>query len=303
MGEYKDTGGGDGKVRLNDGKEMPVIGYGSGTAWYAATGPDGISPALVDATRSALALGYTHLDAAKAYGNERSTGVAISSCGIPREKLFITTKISANLKTLKETLKAQLRDLQVEYVDLYLLHTPLFATRADEPSLAEAWKLMEEVRAEGLARSIGVSNYRIKDLQETLKACSVKPAVNQIELHPYVWKEAEPLLAFMEQEKIALEAYGTQVPVVKLPGGAVDGVVSRLSRARGIGAGEVLMKWAKGHGAMVVTTSGKEERMASMRRVFLDPQSDLSPAEIQELDALGRNAPVQRIFQKHMSEL
>lgn len=294
--------GAGGMVKLNDGKEIPLIGYGSGSAWFQATGPDGISAALVDATRTALALGYTHLDAAKVYGNERSTGVAISSCGIPREKLFITTKISTGLKTLKETLKAQLRDLQVEYVDLYLLHTPLFATNTDEPSLAEAWKLMEEVRAEGLARSIGVSNYRIKDLQETLKACSVKPAVNQIEFHPYVWKEAEPLLEFMQQEKIALEAYGTQAPVVKLPGGAVDSVVERLGSARGISTGEVLMKWAKGHGAIVVTTSGKKDRMASMHSVFLDNQTDLSPAEIKELDAVGLNAPVQRVFQKHMSE-
>jgi diketogulonate reductase-like aldo/keto reductase len=80
-------------MTLNDGNKIPRIGYGSGTAWYQATGPDGISEALVEATTTAIGLGFTHLDSAKVYGNERSTGVAVSKCGVPREKLFITTKV------------------------------------------------------------------------------------------------------------------------------------------------------------------------------------------------------------------
>ncbi|OAV90556.1 hypothetical protein PTTG_08304 [Puccinia triticina 1-1 BBBD Race 1] len=289
-------------ITLNDGKQTPRIAYGSGTAWFQATGPDGISPALVEATSTAISIGFTHLDAAKVYGNERSTGVAISQCGMPRDKLFITTKIMSGLSSVKETLRAQLRDLQVDYVDLYLIHSPMFTKEAGEPTLAEAWKSMEEVQQEGLAKSIGVSNYRISDLNETLKSAKVKPAVNQIEFHPYVWKEAEPLLKYMKEEGITLAAYGPQVPVVKLPGGKVDPLLERISSERKISTGEVLLKWAKAHGAIVVTTSSKATRMKSMLDTVLDEKSDLSPSEVQELNGAGIANGVQRVFMKHMSD-
>ncbi|KAA1075541.1 hypothetical protein PGTUg99_023575 [Puccinia graminis f. sp. tritici] len=289
-------------ITLNDGQQIPRIAYGSGTAWFQATGPDGVSSELVEATSAAISIGFNHLDAAKVYGNERSTGVAISKCGLPREKLFITTKIISGLSSVKETLKEQLRDLQVEYVDLYLIHSPMFTKEAGEPTLAEAWKKMEEVHADGLAKSIGVSNYRISDLQEILKSAKVKPTVNQIEFHPYVWKEAEPLLKFMKEEAIVLAAYGPQVPVVKLPGGKVDPIIERISSERKISTGEVLLKWAKAHGAIVVTTSSKAARMKSMLETVLDDKSDLSPAEVQELNEAGIENGVQRIFMKHMSD-
>ncbi|KAI9615008.1 hypothetical protein KEM48_005747 [Puccinia striiformis f. sp. tritici PST-130] len=316
-------------ITLNDGKQTPLIAYGSGTAWFEATGPDGISSALVEATDTAIKVGFTHLDAAKVYGNEKSTGVAISQCGLAREKLYITTKIYSGLASVKETLRAQLRDLKVDYVDLYLIHTAMFTKEEGEPTLAEAWKSMEEIQAEGLAKSIGVSNYRISDLKETLKSAKVKPAVNQsvtpfkfilrwffrtngwiavktkqnrIEFHPYVWKEAEPLLNFMKQEGITLAAYGPQVPVVKMPGGKVDPILERISSERQITTGEVLLKWAKAHGAIVVTTSSKETRMKSMLKAVLDDNSDLSLAEIHEINQAGIENGVRRQFMKHMSD-
>ncbi|KNE90948.1 hypothetical protein PSTG_15642 [Puccinia striiformis f. sp. tritici PST-78] len=289
-------------ITLNDGKQTPLIAYGSGTAWFEATGPDGISSALVEATHTAIKVGFTHLDAAKVYGNEKSTGVAISQCGLSREKLYITTKIYSGLASVKETLRAQLRDLKVDYVGLYLIHTAMFTKEEGEPTLAEAWKSMEEIQAEGLAKSIGVSNYRISDLKETLKSAKVKPAVNQIEFHPYVWKEAEPLLNFMKQEGITLAAYGPQVPIVKMPGGKVDPILERISSERQITTGEVLLKWAKAHGAIVVTTSSKETRMKSMLKAVLDDNSDLSLAEIHEINQAGIENGVRRQFMKHMSD-
>ncbi|KAI9607239.1 hypothetical protein H4Q26_005756 [Puccinia striiformis f. sp. tritici PST-130] len=239
-------------ITLNDGKQTPLIAYGSGTAWFEATGPDGISSALVEATDTAIKVGFTHLDAAKVYGNEKSTGVAISQCGLAREKLYITTKP-------------------------LLIHTAMFTKEEGEPTLAEAWKSMEEIQAEGLAKS-------------------------GIEFHPYVWKEAEPLLNFMKQEGITLAAYGPQVPVVKMPGGKVDPILERISSERQITTGEVLLKWAKAHGAIVVTTSSKETRMKSMLKAVLDDNSDLSLAEIHEINQAGIENGVRRQFMKHMSD-
>jgi diketogulonate reductase-like aldo/keto reductase len=94
-------------ITLNDGQQTPRIAYGSGTAWFQATGPDGVSSELVEATSTAISIGFTHLDAAKVYGNERSTGVAISKCGLPREKLFITTKVCHPLAHLPKRLVAE----------------------------------------------------------------------------------------------------------------------------------------------------------------------------------------------------
>ncbi|KAI9614608.1 hypothetical protein KEM48_005919 [Puccinia striiformis f. sp. tritici PST-130] len=276
-------------ITLNDGKQTPLIAYGSGTAWFEATGPDGISSALVEATHTAIKVGFTHLDAAKVYGNEKSTGVAISQCGLAREKLYITTK-------------GAITGPQSGLCRPLLIHTAMFTKEEGEPTLAEAWKSMEEIQAEGLAKSIGVSNYRISDLKETLKSAKVKPAVNQIEFHPYVWKEAEPLLNFMKQEGITLAAYGPQVPIVKMPGGKVDPILERISSERQITTGEVLLKWAKAHGAIVVTTSSKETRMKSMLKAVLDDNSDLSLAEIHEINQAGIENGVRRQFMKHMSD-
>ncbi|KAG0148301.1 hypothetical protein CROQUDRAFT_654997 [Cronartium quercuum f. sp. fusiforme G11] len=289
-------------IKLNDGRKVPPIAYGSGTAWFNATGPDGISTELRDATQTALRLGYTHLDAAKVYGNERSTGAAIKASGIKRDQLFLTTKVMKEIATIKNCMKEQLKDLNVDYVDLYLIHSPLFTSEPGAPTLQEAWRVMEEIHQEGLAKSIGVSNYRIRDLEETLKTAKVKPAVNQIEFHPYVWAEAESLVKYMDKEGITLAAYGPQQPVVKLAGGKADPILERLAKHHQLTTGQVLLKWAKAHGAIVVTTSGKEERMKANLETVLDNKEDLTDEEVKELDQAGKENGVQRVFMKHMSE-
>lgn len=289
-------------VQLNDGHKVPRIAYGSGTAWFEKTGPDGINAELRDATLTALRSGYTHLDTAKVYGNERSTGAAIAACGMKREQLYITTKIMSQMTKIKETLKIQLSDLKIDYVDLYLIHAPTFVSEPGAPTLQEAWKVMEEIQAEGLAKSIGVSNYRINDLKETLKNAKVKPAVNQIEFHPYVWTEAEPLLKYMKEEGIALAAYGPQVPVVKKSGGKADPILEKISKKRNLTTGQVLLKWAKAHNAIVVTTSGKEERMKLNLEAVMKSEQDLSNEEIEEINKAGKDNGVQRVFMHHMSE-
>ncbi|MBW0501057.1 hypothetical protein O181_040772 [Austropuccinia psidii MF-1] len=264
--------------------------------------PNGINDQLVQAIKTAIKVGYIHLDSARVYANEKSLGQAIAESGIDRKKLFVTTKIMTEMSSIRETLKDQLNDLKLDHVDLYLIHSSAFASQPNQPSLSETWKEMEKIRQDGLAKSIGVSNYRISDLQEILKTAKVKPAVNQIEFHPYVWKEAEPLLNFMKKEGILLEAYGAQVPVVKYPGGKVDPILEHLASTRKISTGDILLKWAKAHGGVVVTTSSKEFRMKANLQSVLDDEDDLNAHEVEQINKAGIENGVQRAFNKHMSE-
>lgn len=173
--------------------------------------------------------------------NETSTGIAIVESGIPRDQLFICTKIATGLKDGKvaENFKSQLAKLQVSYVDLLLIHWPFELGANGFPAHEEAWKSLEALKDAGLARSIGVSNYRIADLQRTLavakhKVCTPIPnsdllatgadeaqiSVNQIEMHPYVLKESKALLAFMAKHEIVCEAYAPTASLNKFPGGS-----------------------------------------------------------------------------------
>lgn len=157
-------------IQLNDGKHIPWLGFGTGTALY--------SQDAEAAVRVAIANGITHLDGAQLYQNEDSLGKAITASGKPRAELFVTTKLGKipEGKTVRDTLVESLQKLQVEYVDLFLIHMPI----QHEGKLQSVWKEFEELQKEGLAKSIGVSNFRIKDLEEVLKVATVKPAANQV---------------------------------------------------------------------------------------------------------------------------
>lgn len=161
------------RVPLNDGHHIPWLGFGTGTALYRQD-----ATSLV---KQALATGVTHLDGAQMYQNEDSLGDGIKASGKDRSELFITTKLDklAPGETVKESLEKSLKKLQIDYVDLFLIHCPLPA--ADEGKLLDLWRGMEEVQATGLAKSIGVSNFRVEDLQTILKSGNVVPAVNQVQ--------------------------------------------------------------------------------------------------------------------------
>jgi diketogulonate reductase-like aldo/keto reductase len=155
--------------KLNDGKAIPWLAIGTGTALYGQ-----------DATKSiteAINSGVTHLDGAQVYGNESSLGAGIAASGVARSNLFVTTKLGSipNGKTVVDTLKESLGKLQLDYVDLFLIHAPF-----EHSDLLSVWKGMEEAHKAGLAKSIGVSNHRVKDLEKILSGGTVVPAVNQV---------------------------------------------------------------------------------------------------------------------------
>ncbi|KAG2356133.1 NADP-dependent oxidoreductase domain-containing protein [Suillus spraguei] len=164
-----------------------------------------------DAIRLAIDNGFTHFDGAQVYGNEETMGNGIVFSGKSRSELFVTTKL-ANLQpgaTPKSVLQESLKKLKVDYVDLYLVHQP----RHHIGKLKEVWKGMEEAHESGLTKSIGVSNFTADQLNTILEVATIPPAVNQVEVHPYVWKALQPNLAIHDQYKIVTSSYGIMVQI------------------------------------------------------------------------------------------
>ncbi|TFK42440.1 NADP-dependent oxidoreductase domain-containing protein [Crucibulum laeve] len=268
---------------LNDGTSVPWLAFGTGTALY---GKD-----AAESVKQAIETGITHLDGAQMYNNEETLAAGIKASGKPRSELYIVTKLKPPQpgQTVKGLLQESLKKLGTDYVDLFLIHTPRPANQ--EGKLKEQWKAMEEVHEEGLAKSIGVSNFRVEDLQVVLDGAKIVPAVNQIELHPYVWKAAEPIVALGKKHGIVPASYGGLTPIVRVPGGPVDSVVetvrSRLEKTRGasVSAGQVLTKWILHKGAFVVTTTSKASRIKEFQDV--EDLPDLTTEEVKGIDEAG----------------
>jgi len=157
-------------LTLNDGNEVPSIAFGSGTAFFQQDAQT--------AMQTAIHTGFTHLDCAQMYENEETVGAAIKASGTPRTALFITTKLNtlSTGQTAKTALQTSLEKLGMEYVDLYLVHNP----KPHANRLKEVWKDMEECKKQGLAKSIGVSNFEVEHLEEILEGAEFPPSVNQV---------------------------------------------------------------------------------------------------------------------------
>ncbi|CAE6521810.1 unnamed protein product [Rhizoctonia solani] len=281
-------------IRLNDGTIVPTLAFGTGTALYSKDSTAAVRQAISKA-------GYTHIDCAEAYDNESSTGEAIQESGVPREQLFITSKCSS--KDPRKALEKTLKELKTTYVDLYLIHSPI-----QTPNIAEAWKTMEDLKGEGKARSIGVSNFRVKDLKIVLEVAKVIPSVNQIEMHPYVLASIQPVLELCRQHTITIESFGPLTPLIRHPGGPVDEpikkVAARMAKGPEVGVvteGQVLLKWAQQRtGGIVITTSSKLDRLLEQKAAL-----DLPPLSNEELRSIETEGAKKhyRHFMKHMDDI
>lgn len=258
---------------LNDGSQIPSLAFGTGTALY---GKD-----AADFVRIAIENNVTHLDGAQMYRNEDTLGAGIKASGKPRSEIYVVSKLSILQpgQTVKESLKGSLDKLGLDYVDLFLIHTPEQGRR--ENNLSHFWKGMEEVKQAGLAKSIGVSNFKVEDLKVILETAKIVPSVNQvgpdfqfilisclcwpsnpfhqIEFHPYVYKAAEPIYKFCQEHGIVIESYGGLTPIVRNKDGPLDPILAsireRLEKTRGhpVSTGQVLTKWILAKNAVVVT--------------------------------------------------
>ena len=260
------------RVTLHDGNTMPVLGLGM---WQAGSGKQ-----TRKAVATALEIGYRLFDTAKLYGNESDLGTAIRESGIPREEIFVMTKLWNNDQGYESGLRAfekSRRELGLDYVDLYLIHWPVPGLRQ------ESWKALLKIRDEGLARSIGVSNYTIRHLEELLRATPAPPAVNQVEFHPFLYQKE--LLEFCVSKKIQLEAYS---PLTR--GHRLDHpVIAQIAARHGRTPAQVLIRWSLQHGLVVIPKSIRPERIRENAAVF---DFELNADDMKRLDSLDESSHV-----------
>ncbi|KAF8063229.1 Aldo/keto reductase [Lyophyllum atratum] len=269
-----------GTVKLNDGNEIPAIAFGTGSV--------NKNSSARDIVMQAIETGFSHIDTAQIYHNEASVGEAIRESGLSREELFITTKYFS--RPIQESVRDSLAKLGIKSTDLYLIHTPATVLH----DLEGAWKELEKVKEDGLTRSIGISNFNVEEMQKIMKVAKVKPAVNQIELHPYNYAEQKKILEYSAKHDIVIEAYSSLTPITKHPGGPVDAPVNAAAKRLSITPTQVILAWAKAKGVVIVTTSSRKERLEEYLAVAdLPPLTD---EEIAAIDLAGAKGPPATFF-------
>ncbi|EGN97556.1 hypothetical protein SERLA73DRAFT_184304 [Serpula lacrymans var. lacrymans S7.3] len=260
-------------IKLNSGYSIPSIAFGT---WTLGNGQGPI-----DQVEQALDTGFNHIDTAQSYRNEGEAGTALHESGLARSDVFITTKYSGTDGLgIATSIQNSINNLGVSYVDLYLIHSPRLAV----PDIPTAWEQMEKVQKDGLARSIGVSNFGVSELETLLASASIKPAVNQILFHPYVYQQQLPILEYAAKNNIIIEAYSALIPVTRQPGGPLDKPLSELASKFGATPDQVLLAWVKAKGAVAVTTSSKKARLQGY---LAAGDISLSEEDIAAIDAAG----------------
>jgi len=255
-------------VRLDNGTTIPQLGFGT----YKV--PPADTARLV---RTALELGYRHVDTAEMYGNEREVGEAVRDSGLARDEVFVTSKLDNPHHTPDEARAAfdrTMDDLGLDQVDLFLIHWPL-------PTVTDyvaRWRVLEEVYADGRARAIGVSNFQVAHLQRLLDEADVVPAVNQIEVQPYFVQDE--LRAFHARHGIVTESWS---PLAR---GKVldDPVVARVAAHHGRSPAQVVLRWHLQRGDVVIPKASSRERIAENGALFDFALSDDDMAAITGLD-------------------
>ncbi|KZP11457.1 aado/keto reductase [Athelia psychrophila] len=246
---------------LNDGSKLPAVGMG---CWM---GEPGGGKRVTEMCRKALKNGYRHFDTAAGYENEKFVGDAIRASGIPRNEIFLTTKLHDHIH-VQQAFEDSLRLLDLEYIDLYLMHWPQYTDSAgckftpgpDEqnPTFVETYMEMEKLLATGKVKSIGVSNFSIKTLTTLLASCTVVPAVNQVELHPCL--PQDDLKAFCDSKGIHLTAYS---PFGNIALFAENPIIKSIAARLDITPAQAVLAWAVQRGTSVVPKSENEGRMVA----------------------------------------
>jgi diketogulonate reductase-like aldo/keto reductase len=255
-------------ITLNNGVDIPQLGYG-----VFQIPPEDV----YDAVTTALKVGYRHIDTAAMYRNEEGVGKAIADSGIPRDEIFVTTKLNNDAHGSEEApaaLDASLQRLGLDTVDLYLIHWP----RPKEDRYVETWQALEQAYADGKARAIGVSNFTPHHLRRLKAESTVTPALNQIELHPG-FPQAEAR-AFHAEHEIATEAWS---PLGQGPQLMTAQVVTEMADRLGKDAGQVVLRWHLQLGNVVIPKSVTPARIASNIEVF---DFELSPDDMGILSSM-----------------
>ena len=258
-------------ITLNDGNPIPQLGFG-----VFQIEPEDTAEAVSEALR----IGYRHIDTAEMYGNEKEVGEAIRSSGLDRSEVFITSKLSNSAHVPQEARKAfdrTLSDLGFDYVDLFLIHWPLPTLYGGD--FVSTWRTLEEFKADGRARSIGVSNFQIEHLEQLAAETETVPAVNQIEVHPYLANEA--VRSYGREHGIATEAWS---PIAQ---GAVlgDPTIAKIAEKVGKTPAQVVLRWHIQRGDIVFPKSVTPARIKENFEIF---DFELGSEDVEAITALDR---------------
>jgi 2,5-diketo-D-gluconate reductase A len=258
-------------ITLNDGNTIPQLGFG-----VYQIEPENTAKAVSEALR----IGYRHIDTAEMYGNEREVGEAVRDSGLDRGDVFVTSKLSNSFHEPDDARRAfdeTLSELGFDYVDLFLIHWPL--PTVSNGDYVSTWKALEEFKGDGRARSIGVSNFQVEHLERLAAETGTVPAVNQIEVHPYLTNEA--VRAYGREHGIATEAWS---PIAQ---GAVldDPTIAQIAEKVGKTPAQVVLRWHIERGDIVFPKSVTPSRMEENFALF---DFELEPADVDAISALDR---------------
>lgn len=239
-------------VKLNNGIEMPMVGFG-----VFQVSDEETEKAVLEALKA----GYRLLDTAAVYGNEAGVGRAIKASGIPREEIFVTTKLwiqrENGYENTKKALEDSLTRLGLDYVDLYLMHQPF-------GDVHEQWRAMEDLYKAGKARAIGVSNFHMDRLMDLITCHEIVPAVNQIETHPFYQRDAE--IAFHKELSILQQAWAPlaegKFEIFSNP------ILTQIAQKHGKSVAQVVLRWLNQRGVAIIPKSVKVERILENREIF-----------------------------------
>ncbi len=258
---------------LNDGNELPIIGFGT----YKSNEQEGI-----EAVRFALQNGYRLIDTAAFYFNEEAVGKGIKASGIPREEVIVTTKLWRDYlgyKSTKKELEKSLKKLDLDYIDLYLIHWPANSRNYNDwkKANADTWRAMEELQAEGKIKSIGVSNFWQEHFEALFQTANVKPVVNQIEFHPGYWQPE--LTEYCKKHNIAIEAWS---PLAR---GRVfeNETLQQIAKNHNQSIAKVCLRWITQHDVVVIPKSTTHERILDNLNLF---DFELTKEEMSLIDNL-----------------
>ena len=254
-------------LKMNDNCQIPVVGLGT---WKSEPGKT-TSQAVLDS----LEAGYRHIDTARAYDNETDVGRAVNDSGLPREDLFITTKLWNQHQGYEEAIEAcekSLNRLNCDYIDLYLIHWPLREKRN------HSWKAFIELRDRGLCKSIGVSNFTIEHLAEIEAKFGILPAVNQVEFHPYHYQKE--LLDYCNSKNIIIEAYSPLVHAKRMDEPKLGAISEELGKT----PAQILIRWSIQRGMVVLPKSVNKSRIIENFSVFDFDIPDSMMKKLDELD-------------------
>jgi diketogulonate reductase-like aldo/keto reductase len=262
-------------VNLNDGNKIPLVGFGT----YKCTEEEGIA-----SVKAALNQGYSLLDTASVYGNEEAVGKGIKKSDLAREDVYITTKLwreNLGYQSAKIEFQKSLERLEVDYIDLYLIHWPANEKNYDnwQKANADSWRAMEELQAEGKIKSIGVSNFFEEHLKSLMQTAKVMPAINQIEFHPGYWQSE--LVTYCKNQNITVESWS---PLAR--GKVLENeTLIKIAKNHNKSVSQICLRWIIQHEVIVIPKSSTPERIKENIDLFT---FELSSEEMKQIDILPK---------------